>query len=301
MKPEGVAPDIFTSNEPMSTLSIDYDINKTLITGSDFWNNETNKIELCQVVQLTENNPNAENVEDYFVITEDIRNITITFDLSANFTAIVELDAGTINSANETTSVEGYIKAFHCDEDEKELIDVKLVPNDQFNVCITSKDDDVEIANVDSMTIKGTNSAGGESKLAVIGDPNGSVLIPSITSRDYRSATMVLIKTRVPTNLFNYEAEGAKIEVIGSLTIQLKGSRVRKLKLDDGVSGGVGTNRKLQGDASEQEATFDLAIKLDPGVSGNEEGITMNSALSVAAGSSIAGFIVFFATAITFW
>ena len=124
---------------------------------------------------------------------------------------------------------------------------------------------------------------------------------PSITSRDYTSTTTVLIKTQVPTNLFDYEATDAKIEVIGSLTIKLKGSRVRKLKLDDGVAGGVGTNRQLQGDASEQEATFDLAIKLDPGVSGDEEGITMNSALSVAAGSSIAGFIVFFATAFTFW
>ena len=151
-----------------------------------------------------------------------------------------------------------------------------------------------------SQTIKGSNSAG-NSELAVIGDPDGLILIPSITTKEHTSLTKVLIKTRVPTNLFDYEADDATIEVTGSLTIKLKGSRVRKLKLDDGVSGGVGTNRKLQGDASEQEATFDLAIKLDPGVSGDEEGITMNSALSVAAGSSIAGFIVFFATAITSW
>ena len=151
-----------------------------------------------------------------------------------------------------------------------------------------------------SQTIKGSNPSG-DSELAVIGDPDGSVLIPSITSRDHTSATMVLIKTRVPTNLFDYEATDAKIEVIGSLTIKLKGSHVRRLKLDDGVSGGVGTNRKLQGDASEQEATFDLAIKLDPGVSGDEEEITINSALSVVVGCNIAGFIVFFATAFTFW
>ena len=102
-----------------------------------------------------------------------------------------------------------------------------------------------------SQTIKGSDPAGGDSELAVIGDPNGSILIPAITTKEHTSPTKVLIKTRVPTNRFDFEAVDAKIEVIGRLSVKLKGSRVRKLKLDDGVAGDVGTNRKLQGGASE--------------------------------------------------
>ena len=135
----------------MSKLTLTYDFNNTALARSNIWNNEASKIELCQVVQLTYDTqePNT----DPLVIVEDIRNVTIDFDLFANFTidGNITLAAATINANNATTDVDSYVDAFRCDGTEMNKVDIDLKPNDELFVCIQSTSADIEIAKLDSM------------------------------------------------------------------------------------------------------------------------------------------------------
>lgn len=70
--------------------------------------------------------------------------------------------------------------------------------------------------------IRGTDSSGNDKTLEVIN--LGSVSFPAITSVQEVSVTERQILTRVPPNLFDYNAQDASITITGSLTMKLTGS-----------------------------------------------------------------------------
>ncbi len=98
-----------------------------------------------------------------------------------------------------------------------------------------------------------------------------AVPIPAITSYEFINSTSVLVETRVPINMFDYEATGASIAVEGDATLNLAGSE-RKLRLAD-------VDRKLQagsgGDGLDvnEEAPFKVDINLQSDGSVQVDGV----------------------------
>ena len=134
----------------VNTFTLRYNFNKSLISTSDFWNNVTNSIVLCQVVQQVQ----KRNASTALVIQEDKMNITVDFDLFGNFTTKVDLKEGEISAANSTSEFDSYITAYRCNGEEdmnKMQAEIKLKPNDELGICIVSSSAAVEIAEVASM------------------------------------------------------------------------------------------------------------------------------------------------------
>ena len=145
-----VTADTTTGEGAFDNLQLDYSFSKDKITSSNIWNSDANKIELCQVVQLKLDGGS----EGTMVIYELKSNVTVDFDLSADFTLNdVDLDGATILAANDTTALSDYISAYKCDDinTKSEGDNLKLVPNDELKNCIESSSPDVQIASIDSM------------------------------------------------------------------------------------------------------------------------------------------------------
>ena len=106
---------------------------------------QTKEAEVDKNVSVTNGKP--------FVITEDIREIDIGFDLSANFSITGNLSQATINDASSNTTVASYIGACQCSGVSFNCIDTpsNLVPNTELNVCIYSTSSDVLIEALESM------------------------------------------------------------------------------------------------------------------------------------------------------
>jgi len=241
----------------METLEISYDFNKTLIAGSDYWNNVTKSIELCQVVQLVHETTSGLAM----VIQEDMRNVTIDFTLFANFTIDVNFTGADIQAVNDTTDLSGYITAFHCDGEDamNELqAGTKLRPNDVLNVCIVSSSTDVEIARVTTMVIKGFAPGGVPNELPVL--VNSGAAIPAITSSRFVNATSFVLSTRVPVNSFDYEVADAFIDIEGSLIMNFRGSSGSRTLMASAVP----KLRNLQTMLNKGEGSFELSINLEP-------------------------------------
>lgn len=64
-------------------LTLQYDIDKSLLSSSNIWNTETNEVQLCSVVQLTYYSDTDDRL---WVITQDTRKINIFVDLTVGFT-----------------------------------------------------------------------------------------------------------------------------------------------------------------------------------------------------------------------
>jgi len=132
----------------MDTLQLYYSFNKTKITSSNIWDSspDSNKIKLCQVVELIEKSDTSGDM----IIVTDKRNITIDFDLSTNFDLSVDLKEAALTSASASTSVKDYVSVKRCNKDFEED-DSPLVANNLLFVCIKSSSSDVEIAGIKSM------------------------------------------------------------------------------------------------------------------------------------------------------
>ena len=91
----------------------------------------------------------------YLVIQEDIRNITIDFDLFANFTIGVNLTGAAINEANDRADLEGYIDAYYCNGDDEKMKELqagtKLQPNEEMGIYIICGLTDIEIKEITLM------------------------------------------------------------------------------------------------------------------------------------------------------
>jgi len=244
------------NNATFEMLTLGYSINKSMIANSTIWNATSSQIELCQVVQLK---------EGAMVIVEDIRQVTIDFDLLVDYEINNStLGAATINAANDTTEVASYIEACTCDVSFTCNTNA-LVPGAELIVCIKSVSPDVEIDFLDSMVV----FQEGASDMAVI-DNNG-VVFPSFTSREYVMAKSgVVVSTFVPTNLFDYNRPESVIGIAGEIVMKLADS-------GRGLKDHIGAKF----DATE-EASFEIEVNLQRKVV-IEEDISMNSAASVAS------------------
>eukprot|EP00579_Thalassiosira_antarctica_P025352 CAMPEP_0202003774 /NCGR_PEP_ID=MMETSP0905-20130828/9266_1 /ASSEMBLY_ACC=CAM_ASM_000554 /TAXON_ID=420261 /ORGANISM="Thalassiosira antarctica, Strain CCMP982" /LENGTH=796 /DNA_ID=CAMNT_0048560987 /DNA_START=226 /DNA_END=2613 /DNA_ORIENTATION=+ len=250
------------ANSTFDAIDLLYDVNKAMIAASSVWNSTTNEIEICQEVQLIEKSSTLE-----MVIVEDKRVITINFDLSASFDLGVDLEEAALTSANTTTNVKDYVNAYKCDESFAED-NSPLVANDELFVCIESSSIDVEIEDIESMTIKQDDI-----DLPVIASI--AVAYPAITEKIVLSAIKQVVMTRVPSNVISF-APGNVIIVDGSVTMQLVGSSGRMLQtaLNTGGTEAVTTS-------------FDIKVALQPEATPKDD-LALNSATSLASKTSIA-------------
>ena len=128
-------------------LSLAYSIDKSTIADSNIWNDTSNKIEVCQVVQLVV--PSRPRM----VITEDKRKLNIDLDLSVDF-AINDKDLGEaqIYSEDGSTNVTSYVESCKCGGvQDFSCNSSPLLPNNDLFVCIKSVSSDVTIDFLDSM------------------------------------------------------------------------------------------------------------------------------------------------------
>jgi len=137
-----------TPSNGMEPLTLSYSFDKSSITGSNIWNKNETKIELCQVVQLT-----AEGRNGRMVITEDLRNITVDFDMGVNFSidGNVNLTGADINNEQQNTSLSEYVTAFKCNGLGTPKNTDPLAPNTELNVCIESASSSVQIDKIVNM------------------------------------------------------------------------------------------------------------------------------------------------------
>jgi len=265
------------SDDPtMVELTVVNWFNKSLVAGSNVYDNKTDTIKFCQRVELYQSLNNG----DYYVIAQQLTNVAIAFNLTASFTFGLELDGADVNEANRTANLDGFISAIHCDGSEemrKVPAGTKIKPNDYLDVCVLSSSPDFEIDEIASMTIQGRKPDGSDGSLAVVA--GGRPSIPAITYFRHRNATGVAVRTRVPINAFGFELENAAIDVVGSVALRLKDER-RRL-----VGGARPANRDLQAAADEGVASFDLSVSIEPGESSVGDGFSVvASSARVASG-----------------
>ena len=121
---------------------------------------------------------------------------------------------------------------------------------------------------------------------------NANVVFSSFTSMEYVSAKYgVVVSTRVPTNVFDYNSLGSVIGITGGLIMKLAGSggSGRNLKTDIGA--------KL--DTSE-EASFEIEVTLQRELEFVGE-TSLNSAANVASSKGVIGPVMLLALANAMW
>lgn len=228
-----------------SSLLLAYNINRTAIGGSSIWNKDAKQIEICQVVQLTHGT--AADPSGLMVIVEDFSNVTIGFDLTSGFSIQVNQTGLAIDNRTDEVSLAGFVVAFHCNGALMVKAVADLGPNDVLHVCIKTTSTDVVIKKLNNMEIRQDS----QTLPVVVGDTPS---IPAITTREYLS-TGVLVSTRVPANVIDYETPGASIVVGGDVTLGFGDDSERKLRLAD-------INRELQADGGDEDASFEVDIGL---------------------------------------
>lgn len=235
-------------------------------------------LSMCEVAQLK---------LDTLVIEQRFTNIEVKFETAASFnvTSIV-LESAQIEDIEKDTSLAGYITAGNCPGSAN--ADSIIAPNEELCVEISSNSSDVEIKNITSMTIAGNVAAGNE-QLDVVN--NDVAEYSAITSIGSRPSQNVQVFTRIPPNIFNFEADGAKIEISGSVIVEFAEGTERRLSVD--------THRLLQAAGEEETAEFNLNIILAPepelAFEGEDNAMMamMNSAKAIAGKAlAILGMIV---------
>jgi len=278
-------------------LTLSYSFDKQNIKSSNFWNDAESKAEMCQVVQLTLTDQDGKTM----IVTEDKRNVTISFDLGADFsTNNITLDGAIISSNNTATSYDGYITAYKCSGLGMPSDTNNLPPNTELNVCIKSSSNDVEIESVDTVDIEGFDLEGDESTMSVVGE--GSPTVIGLTSLAYApDGSEAIVTTRVLVNRFDFEAEGANILVSGDLTLRLPGGTVtRKLLVGEGPSRGLQATSVTDPDDASSEASFKLDVKLQSDIV-EQEDIYAMSAADDGAGKSFAILGMLLVSVYAFW
>ncbi len=137
----------------LDTLTLEYQVDKSALAASDIWDSESNKIKLCQVVQLTLPDPAG---GDDMIIKSFPRKMEIEIDFNANYEV---LDLALINPAETSdplsgsASVETYLIAYKCNPDFSENTDTHTV-NTQAHICMRSSSPEIELDRVDTMVRK---------------------------------------------------------------------------------------------------------------------------------------------------
>ncbi len=129
-----------------NSLSLAHSIDKAGIGNSTIWNELLSQAEVCQVVELFLN-----STGNIMVVSRDVRNTTVGFNLTSDFRMDVNLSAPIINSSRTDTVLSSYIKARHCDGASMGVALADLGPNDVLRVCIYSTSPDIEINALNNM------------------------------------------------------------------------------------------------------------------------------------------------------
>jgi len=201
-------------------LDVNYSFNKSQLANSSIYN-ET-KIEVCHVLSL-----NLEKAGTSMIISEDLNVLTVDLDMNVDYSIDVGLAPAAAPGEKNTTvdDMGSYIRACACDGPPFKCTSAPHLPNSELYLCFWSVESAVEIETMENMTI-----SQGAVKLPVI--VNGVVVYPSITEVTPEPAKNgILITTRVPSNVINFET-GATIDVYGDMLVDFVGSR-RKLIAGD--------------------------------------------------------------------
>mmetsp|Transcript_56934 Transcript_56934/g.120866 ORF Transcript_56934/g.120866 Transcript_56934/m.120866 type:complete len:582 (-) Transcript_56934:108-1853(-) len=262
-------------NATHDSLALLHSIDKSAIRYSSIWNEVNKTMEFCQVVNL--NLPAGESGGlGKLVIIEDVHQVSVAVDLSANFNATLALKPLDIFNETGSVDVSSYVNAYKCiSSNDFGGDDSTLGPNDQAHFCIVSTSADIKVDQLVSMRAIQQNQDG-EANLQII--QNGSPFINSITSIQYEEQENgVVVGTRFPKTLFTY-ATGKSITIQGEIVMMLAGDVAgRKLRaLDVADTDGV------------EKALYELKIDLDDDVAAEDSLVLSNSAAKIALGKVFA-------------
>ena len=133
-------------------------MNTSSIAESSAWNGTSNELEVCQIVRLflpaSESGGNGK-----MVLAEDIRQIKIAFDMTADFNITAGLAAATVSNETATTDVSSFVRAYKCNTDDPVTEDNSaLGPNDELSVCVVSEaPNEVNVEEIVTMVSKLTH------------------------------------------------------------------------------------------------------------------------------------------------
>eukprot|EP00584_Thalassiosira_punctigera_P000202 CAMPEP_0172538436 /NCGR_PEP_ID=MMETSP1067-20121228/9819_1 /TAXON_ID=265564 ORGANISM="Thalassiosira punctigera, Strain Tpunct2005C2" /NCGR_SAMPLE_ID=MMETSP1067 /ASSEMBLY_ACC=CAM_ASM_000444 /LENGTH=807 /DNA_ID=CAMNT_0013323935 /DNA_START=54 /DNA_END=2477 /DNA_ORIENTATION=+ len=262
-------------NATHDSLALLHSIDKSAIRYSSIWNEVNKTMEFCQVVNLIL--PAGESGGlGKLVIIEDVHQVSVAVDLSANFNATLALKPLDIFNETGNVDVSSYVNAYKCiSSNDFGGDDSTLGPNDQAHFCIVSTSADIKVDQLVSMRAIQQNQDG-EANLQII--QNGSPFINSITSIQYEEQENgVVVGTRFPKTLFTY-ATGKSITIQGEIVMMLDGDVAkRKLRaLDVADTDGV------------EKALYELKIDLDDDVAAEDSLVLSNSAAKIALGKVFA-------------
>lgn len=131
-------------NSTFDTLTVSHSIDKSQIASStQIWNSTSNKLEVCQVVELKEGN--------MVVITNEYE-LAIDFNLVVDYaTGDATLQQAQTESDVVNTTVDDYISAFKCDGEDFGASNTAHLENTQLNICIESESTEVVIDKIQTM------------------------------------------------------------------------------------------------------------------------------------------------------
>jgi len=215
--------------------------------------NSSGVLEVCQVLNLV-----IPTTDGILVIAEDKHEITIDFDLTADFSFNNSLASGTIENATGATNVSSSVQAYKCVGGESNSFakDLRaLAPSEELSICIKSVDGDIELDELVEMTITQTPST----KIEVV--VNRRIVLEAITSTSglldltppEGVSNGLILTTFIPLNIFNF-ADNENITIVGSVNMRLAGTTrmLRALFGEEPVATGDGP----------KEASYEVNVKL---------------------------------------
>jgi len=264
-------------NSTHKTLVVKHNFNKTLIGGSDVYDAASNKLEVCQIIQLVTDNREM-------IIIEDKRNIVVTFDLDFNYDiSNISLAEAIVKNESKSVDINSYVQVCKCYSEGTgcDTTNDPLKPNTDLHVCIYSSSADVLIDKLDSMDVKQDSTS-----FSVI--ENNVVTYPSFTSREYiPAARMVKVSTRLPLDIITF-SNTETVDIGGRIVMKLADSSERKLQADNADS-----------IAEVNEATsFDLVVALDAGFDYEDHGVVSSG---MFASNGLGGIVLLFSLACMVW
>ena len=136
-------------NNTYDNLLVQHDVNTSSIVDSSVWNATSNELEVCQIVRLI---LPASQDNEKMIIAEDIRQITIGFDMTADFNITAGLAAATVSNATATTDVSSFVSAYKCTSSgDFTEDDSALGPNQGLSVCVVSTAPEVNVEQLVTM------------------------------------------------------------------------------------------------------------------------------------------------------
>lgn len=315
----GEVPDAGTKN----TLTTIINLDKTYITDSNIYDSATDVIKFCAVIQLLSGADEIKREERVF---------TVPFDYNPDFAALGDAENEVVTLTNtddgfieglegaglgvataDIVDLESFIAACKCDTGVAFASSADCSTNtldaaDNLNICIYSKDTDIELVSVTELDLDGGAAA---TKPVIDG---GGLSDGTITAYlDNASTDVRVIETIVPDEFFYADNIGTALTVSGIVLVELTGNPARRhlVKFD---TSDVTESRAVRGlnsppfakslfgadntdTAGEStEGTFSFDVELTNKDADNEEfiDISSGSTISAAAGALAAVAVSYF-------